>query len=765
MKRTIAVVTTSRADYSHLYWPLKDLAAHPEVDLKLIVLAAHLSPEFGTTVSEIERDGFPIASRIECLLSSDSDVGMAKTLGLAILGLTDALAQIRPDLLLLIADRYEMLAPASVALTLRIPMAHIEGGEISEGAIDDAVRNALTKMAHIHFTSTDTARARVISMGEEPRRVHRAGAPSLDHIRRSKLLTRDELQQRLDLPLTEDITVMAYHPVTLFKDTTTEADAVFTALEDLSGQIIFCYPNADAGGHALMARIRNFCADHYNAHVFVNLPSITYWSLLREATALLGNSSSGIMEAASFGLPVINVGMRQQGRERGINILDAEATVDSIREQLSLSRQPAFRKNLSSMKNIYGDGYAAECIVSVLTATPLEGLLHKRVQPLPVELVPPSMNQQKIPLSSPDVTEVEIEAVAATLRSPQLSLGPRLAEFEATFTHLTGVEHAIAVSSGTTGLHLAMLALGIGAGDEVIVPSFTFIAAANAIRYVGATPIFVDIDSVTLNLSPFAVERAISPHTRAILAVHTFGVPADMSALISLARRHNLALIEDACEALGATIDSQPIGSFGDVAVFAFYPNKQITTGEGGMIVTRDGSLAAHMRSLRNQGRVPSDSWLQHTEMGYNYRLSEIACTLGIGQMRRLASILDRREQIAHLYRQHLCTESSLTLPADEISGSRISWFVYVVRLADAFTQQNRDQVIHDLEQAGIGCGRYFAPIHLQAAYADMPVADGLATTESVAARTIALPFFNRITDSQIVTVCDALKLAIRRIS
>ncbi|MEO6817249.1 MAG: UDP-N-acetylglucosamine 2-epimerase, partial [Edaphobacter sp.] len=190
MKRTIAVVTSSRADYSHLYWPLKDLAAHPDVDLKLIVLAAHLSPAFGNTVNEIEQDGFAIASRIECLLNSDTDTGMAKTLGLAVLGLTDVLAQMRPDLLLLIADRYEMLAPASVALTLRIPVAHIEGGEISEGAIDDAVRNALTKMAHIHFTSTDMARARVISMGEEPWRVTRAGAPSLDHITRSQLLSR-----------------------------------------------------------------------------------------------------------------------------------------------------------------------------------------------------------------------------------------------------------------------------------------------------------------------------------------------------------------------------------------------------------------------------------------------------------------------------------------------------------------------------------------------------------------------------------------------
>src|SRR6202041_1160454 len=215
MKRTIAVVTSSRADYSHLYWPLHDLKQHPDVDLKLIVLGAHLSPQFGETVQEIEKDGFPIASKIECLLSSDTDVGMAKTLGLAVLSLADLLAQMRPDLLLLIADRYEMLAPAAVALTLRIPIAHIEGGEVSEGAIDDAVRNALTKMSHIHFTSTTGARERVISMGEEPWRVHRAGAPSLDHLRKSKLLSRAELEETLQIDLTPPSAIVAYHPVTL----------------------------------------------------------------------------------------------------------------------------------------------------------------------------------------------------------------------------------------------------------------------------------------------------------------------------------------------------------------------------------------------------------------------------------------------------------------------------------------------------------------------------------------------------------------------
>jgi UDP-N-acetylglucosamine 2-epimerase (non-hydrolysing)/GDP/UDP-N,N'-diacetylbacillosamine 2-epimerase (hydrolysing) len=382
MKRTIAVVTTSRADYSHLYWPLKDLAAHPDVDLELIVVAAHLSPAFGMTVQEIESDGFQIAARVECLLSSDSDVGMAKTLGLAVLGLSDTLAQMRPDLLLLIADRYEMLAPASVALTLRIPVAHIEGGEISEGAIDDVVRNALTKMAHLHFTSTETARARVISMGEEPWRVHRAGAPSLDHIRRSTLLTREALQRELGIVLEPRVTVVAYHPVTMLMDTTAEADAVFAALEGLPGQIVFCYPNADAGSYELMTRVRSFCERRAKAKLFVNLPAITYWSLLREATVLVGNSSSGIMEAASFGLPVVNVGMRQQGRERGRNILDAEATVEAIQSQLEAALQAAFRASLRGMENIYGDGHAAERIVEVLTSTPLEGLLHKRTRPI-----------------------------------------------------------------------------------------------------------------------------------------------------------------------------------------------------------------------------------------------------------------------------------------------------------------------------------------------------------------------------------------------
>lgn len=379
MKRKIAVVTTSRADYSHLYWPLKDLTAHPEIDLKLIVLGSHLSPQFGSTVEEIERDGIPIAARLECLLGSDTDVGMAKTLGVAVISLADALGAMRPDLLLVIADRYEMLAPAAVALTLRIPIAHIEGGEISEGAIDDAVRNALTKMSHIHFTSTEKARQRVIALDEEPWRVHSAGAPSLDHLRRSTLLNREDLQRRLEIDLRQQTTLIAYHPVTILRDTLQESDALFAALEKVDGQIFFCYPNSDAGSYTLIERTRAFLVARGGGRVFVNLDAVTYWSLLRQVNLMIGNSSSGIMEAASFALPVVNVGMRQKGRERAPNVLDAAPDAQSILEKIARARSDSFRQSLSGMTNPYGDGRASEKIVEVLTTVPLTpDLLIKR---------------------------------------------------------------------------------------------------------------------------------------------------------------------------------------------------------------------------------------------------------------------------------------------------------------------------------------------------------------------------------------------------
>src|SRR5271168_775192 len=365
MKRKIAVVTTSRADYSHLYWPLRELSAHPDVDLKIIVMGAHLSPEFGSTIQEIERDGFEIVERIECLLSSDTDVGMAKTIGVATLSLADVLGRMRPDLLLLIADRYEMLAPASVALALRIPIAHIEGGEVSEGAIDDAVRNALTMMSHIHFTSTQSARERVIAMGEEEWRVHRAGAPSLDHLRRRTLLSREQVEERLALSLRRPPILVVYHPMTIARDTLQEADSLFAALESLPDQMLFCYPNADAGSRALIDRTKSFIQRRGHGKIFTNLDSVTYLSLLRQVDMLVGNSSSGIMESASFALPTVNVGLRQQGRERARNVIDAAPEARAILKAIATAKSADFRRSLQGMTNPYGEGVASEKIAEV----------------------------------------------------------------------------------------------------------------------------------------------------------------------------------------------------------------------------------------------------------------------------------------------------------------------------------------------------------------------------------------------------------------
>jgi UDP-N-acetylglucosamine 2-epimerase (non-hydrolysing)/GDP/UDP-N,N'-diacetylbacillosamine 2-epimerase (hydrolysing) len=266
---------------------------------------------------------------------------------------------------------------------MRIPIAHIEGGEVSQGAIDDAVRNALTKLAHVHFTSTETARQRVIAMGEEPWRVHRAGAPSLDHLRRSALLDRAALEARLNLKLTPPTIIAAWHPVTILRNTNAEADAFFAALAQTPGQIVFVYPNSDAGSHALIERARALAATRPHTHIFVNLDAIAYWSLLGQADAIAGNSSSGIMEAASFALPVVNVGMRQQGRERARNVIDAPADEAAISAALKRALSPAFRASLTGMTNPYGDGTAAKTIAHVLASVPLDGLLIKQPVPVP----------------------------------------------------------------------------------------------------------------------------------------------------------------------------------------------------------------------------------------------------------------------------------------------------------------------------------------------------------------------------------------------
>jgi UDP-hydrolysing UDP-N-acetyl-D-glucosamine 2-epimerase len=378
-KRKIAVITTSRADAGHLHWILKDLAAHPRVDLQLISMGAHLSPEFGHTGKEFQKKILQPTATIECLLSSDTDVGMAKTIGVATLGLADALGEMRPDIILLTADRYEMLAPAAVALALRIPIAHIEGGEISEGAIDDAVRNAITKMAHLHFACTQNARERIIQMGEAEWRVHFTGSPSLDQLRRNRLFTRAQVERQLKIRLTPKTLVVIQHPVTLFRDPTRETTALFQALSTIDAPKLFVYPNADAGSRTVIARTEKFLTQHPNGHLRINLDHRLYLSLLKHSAALVGNSSSGIIEAASLGLPVVNIGIRQKGRDHAANVLDVPASPTAIRNAIAKATTPNFRKAIQNLNNPYGDGHASRKIVDLLTTIPLgEKLLFKQ---------------------------------------------------------------------------------------------------------------------------------------------------------------------------------------------------------------------------------------------------------------------------------------------------------------------------------------------------------------------------------------------------
>ncbi len=367
--------------------------------------------------------------------------------------------------------------------------------------------------------------------------------------------------------------------------------------------------------------------------------------------------------------------------------------------------------------------------------------------------------EMRIPLSAPDITEADIEAVVSVLRTPRLSIGPRMVEFEESMAEAAGVPYGIALSSGTAGLHLCLCALGIGEGDEVILPSFTFIAAGNAVLYQRATPVFVDIDPVTLNLNPDRLEKMITPRTRAILIVHTFGYPADLDPILDIARKHGLPVMEDACEAIGAQYRGRNVGGIGDLGVFAFYPNKAITTGEGGMVVTRDSRLAETIRALRNQGRRSADGWLEHSLLGYNYRLSEMNCALGVAQMKRLGGILETREALAMRYAKELQSIPEVTVPPLKLEGGRVCWFVFVVRLSARFTRADRDSICRQLTARGIGCGRYFAPLHLQPLYAAYTnPRDDLTITEHVADRTLALPFFNRLTEEQITEVCRSLR-------
>ena len=424
----------------------------------------------------------------------------------------------------------------------------------------------------------------------------------------------------------------------------------------------------------------------------------------------------------------------------------------------------------------------------------------------------------RIPLAKPEITNADREAVMAVLRTPHLSMGPKVDEFERAVCDYTESKYAVAVNSGTSALHIAVRMLRLEPGSEVIVPSFTFSAALNVILQEGLRPKFVDIDPETFNTTPELVASAITERTRLILAVHTFGFPVDVEALRDVAvhggsrtgrPRRTIHLIEDACEALGAEIRGRKAGTIGEAGTFAFYPNKQITTGEGAVLVTSDEQLAAHARRLRNQGRDPALDWHQHVEIGFSCRLSDIHCALGISQLARIEKTIARRQALAETYNRELARVEGIVRPALASADERISWFVYPVTLGADFSVKDRDGICESLARKGIASGRYFAPLHQQPVLAQLlakngkgwgtlakgwglrakeslprkqkPAADlkgwggpiqgaasgtasRLAQTELVADRVIALPFFNELTVGEIQEVCGTLEETIREL-
>ena len=365
----------------------------------------------------------------------------------------------------------------------------------------------------------------------------------------------------------------------------------------------------------------------------------------------------------------------------------------------------------------------------------------------------------EIPMSLPEINDADVQAVLDVVRSGRLALGPQAVEFERLVAEYVGVKHALTVSSGTAALHLLVRALGLGPGDEVLVPSFTFAASVNAILYEGATPVFVDVEPDTYNLDPQDVERKITPHAKAIMAVDVFGHPVEWDALNAIAAQYGLRIIDDSCEALGAIYKGRKLGSFGDAAAFAFYPNKQMTVGEGGIIVTDNDDIARLCRSLRNQGRPEMGAWLEHERLGYNYRLDEMSAALGVSQFKRLTTFLAKREKVAQLYTARLQGLNWLRPPVVR-PEVRMSWFVYVVTLVEGL---QRDAVIQALAGQGIPARGYFAPIHTQP-YIRERMGDlrgTLPVTESISERTVALPFHNNLSEVEIETVVAALKRAI----
>lgn len=376
MKRRIGVVTVARSDYG-IYFPiLRKIQQDPDLELVLIVGGMHLSPEFGLTVNILEADGFKPAAKVEMLLSSDSPEGVAKSVGVGVIGFAQAYAQLNPDLLLLLGDRFEMMAAAVAALPFKMPMAHIHGGESTEGLIDEAIRHSITKISHIHFASTEAHAARIRQMGEEPWRVTVSGAPSLDNLKKMTFLSAEELERRHGLDLSKPPLLVTYHPVTLdYENTEYQVTELAAALKTCALPLIFTFPNADASGRKIIEMIQAFVKEMPLARITVNLGTEGYFSLMAHAAAMVGNSSSGIVEAASFKLPVVNIGDRQRGRFQAGNVIDCGYSRDQILNAIRRATSQKFRKTLENLVNPYGDGHAAERIVAGLKSVSLDSTL------------------------------------------------------------------------------------------------------------------------------------------------------------------------------------------------------------------------------------------------------------------------------------------------------------------------------------------------------------------------------------------------------
>lgn len=371
--RRIAVVTVARSDYGIYKSILNAIRGDKELRLSLLVGGMHLSPEFGNTVTDIESDGFEIAAKIEMLISSDSPEGVAKSMGIGVVGFAQAYADVRPDLLLLLGDRFEMLAAAVAALPFGFPIAHIHGGESTEGATDEANRHAITKMSHLHFVSTEAYAKRIIQMGEEPWRVIVSGAPALDAVAKIPLLRKEALEERFGLRLKDPTLLITYHPVTSEpEDTTHHIEELLAALKESGFALIFTAPNADYQGRSILHKIQDFVLHQPRAWFVANLGQEGYFSLMGRVAAMVGNSSSGLIEAASFGLPVVNIGSRQHGRVHGQNVLNVGYERIEILEGIRRATEASFRPSLASMKNPYGEGQAAEKIVSKLKSVALD---------------------------------------------------------------------------------------------------------------------------------------------------------------------------------------------------------------------------------------------------------------------------------------------------------------------------------------------------------------------------------------------------------